>query len=212
MGIKSYKIRLKYVKALYYQKEYKSYKILRYILFHKVFYVLRKSKGVIMIMKRSNHMMDKFINEILYHDCNDSLISIENICLLLWPEFKEVNGCILLNLLENGVPNKINIDKVIEIYGDFTAYECSYNEIRLNDYIDYPIGKGISVLKFALKLQKIWTTKIKLQYPKYKFCFIVSYDGEFVILRFHKVRKEERLFLTDDLESYLQEGILEVIT
>ncbi len=161
-------------------------------------------------MERTNHRMDTIIQEVLNYDCTSSSMNIENICLLLYPEFKEVNGCILLNLSEGSIPNKINIEKVIQTYGDFTAYECSCNEIRLNDYIDYTEGNERSILKFALQLQKSWIVKIKRDYPSYKFCFVLSYDGEFATLRFHRIRENERLFLTDDLESYTEEGIIEV--
>jgi hypothetical protein len=154
--------------------------------------------------------MDTIIEEVLNYDCTNSSITIENICLLLCPKFKEVDGVIFLNLSDDSIPNKINIEKVIQIYGNLTAYECSCNEIRINDYIQYTEGDGRCILKFALLLQKNWIAKIRKEYPSCKFCFVLSYDGEFATLRFHKIRENESFFLTDDLESYTEEGILEV--
>lgn len=159
---------------------------------------------------RMNDRMKKLIDEVSDYDCPRSSIKIKDICLLLYPSFKEVDGAIILEIVEDGsMPEKLNMENIIRYDGNLSGYEGACNEIRLNDYIKYPKGNGRSVLKFALQLQKSWMAKIKIEYPDYKFCFILFYDGEFANLRFHRIRVNE-IYLAEDLEDYEEEGVLVV--
>lgn len=159
-------------------------------------------------MLRMNKRMDNLIEKISDCECTDAVISIEKICRLLCPDFKEIDGTILLSLQEYEIPERIDISKIKQVYGDITGYEFSCNEIRINDYIDYREDQSICILRFALQLQKSWALKIKSEYPEYNFSFILSYDNEYVTLRFHKIRIEEEHYLSLDLNSYTDEAIL----
>lgn len=158
-------------------------------------------------MLRVNKRMENLIEKVSKYECTNEKMSIESICKLISPEFKEIDGFFLLCFDGEEIPKRINVDKVIQVYGDRTGYECSCNEIRLNDYIDYVEGNSICVLKFALQLQKSWEIKVKSEYPEYKFCFILTYDEEYATLRFHKIRDEEEPYLLPDLESYSEDAI-----
>lgn len=158
-------------------------------------------------MIKANTKMNSLIEQTALYKYENTLLNIENACILLNPEFKELDGVIFVDLPWNRIPDELNIDYLIQEYGDLTGCESSCNELRLNSYIDYPEGNGLGVLKFAIQLQKCWAYKIKSDYPKHEFCFILAYSDEFATLRFHKIR-EKSMFLVEDLESYEEEAIL----
>src|SRR5471030_284113 len=114
--------------------------------------------------------MNALIEQISSYERIDTAINIKNDSILFHPEFKEVDGLILLKLLDWEIPNKINVEKLIQVYGDRTGYECVCNEVRVNDYINCSNEDNRCLLNFALKLQKNWACKIKSDYPNYNFC------------------------------------------
>lgn len=126
----------------------------------------------------------------------------------LSPDFLELEGCVLLNIFSIQVPKKINIEAILNVYGDRTGYEASRNELRVNDYLEIPKNKEYYLVEVALQLLEVWGLKLKAKFPESKFCFIVSYNEGYVTIRFHKIRQNEMNWLADDLEEYEEEGIL----
>ena len=134
----------------------------------------------------------------------ENLINLEmkNLEKLFNPNFKKIYDCIFF---EN---QKINLsidefNKLLKIHDDKTGFEASYNEVRINDYIENEISVNESLL-IVLLLIDIWGLKLKSLNPKSKFCFIVSCEPPYTTLRFHKVRSDEILWISEDLEKFDQ--------
>lgn len=158
-------------------------------------------------MIKMNKKMEAKIQKTKNCICSLSTINLSILERILFPEFKEVEGCFLARLTENHIPEKINLDMVMRVYGDRTGYEASRNELRINDYINYTEDEKYSVLAFALQLIESWSLKLKADFPHYEFNLILSCDDEYVTLRFHRYRNVELGWLEDNLESY-DEAIL----
>lgn len=132
-----------------------------------------------------------------------------NICKqLLLPDFLEMEGCVLLNIFSIQAPKKINIDAILNVYGDRTGYEASRNELRINDYLEISKNREYYLVEVALQLMEVWGLKLKAKFPESEFCFIIGYNEGYVTIRFHKIRLNEMNWLADDLEAYEKEGIL----
>ena len=63
-------------------------------------------------------------------------------------------------------------------------------------------------LQFAKKLMEMWATKLKLEFPQYKFSVILTFQDDDTIVRFHRLRDEETQWINiDKIEDY-QEGVI----
>jgi len=127
--------------------------------------------------------------------------------MLIWPEFYEVKGFVLLKKNKD-IDKELDADKILSLYHDRTGFEASYNEFRIEDYFEWCIGKPIDGLAMAIKLSEIWGLKLKKEFPDYKFYIIMSYDGSFTTIRFHKYRDDEDSWISiNELDDYKEESI-----
>jgi hypothetical protein len=149
-------------------------------------------------------------NKNMEYSLNSIKISHENFLkkiIMIYPEFIEKEGFILL---QKGIDtdDKLDVDRILSLYHDKTGFEASYNEIRVEDYFDWCIEKPLEGLAIAFKITDIWECKLKSDFPNYKFCIIIGFDGNFTTIRFHKYREEEGNWVSlDNLDSYKEESI-----
>lgn len=126
---------------------------------------------------------------------------------VLWPEFIEVSGCILIKNNSDRDYN-LNMDHILNTFGDRTGFEAFDNHVHMMDVSKEFEKNPIEGLRFALKLLEVWAANLKIDFPDYPFNLIVTFDGQDSILRFHKIREGETWLDTDNLDSYGDTAIL----
>ncbi|CAM2897755.1 hypothetical protein HAHI6034_01790 [Hathewaya histolytica] len=122
------------------------------------------------------------------------------------PNFKEVHDCIIIDMNNEINVENVNFKRILSMFRDRTGYEASCNEIRINDYIDY--SDEIGILQLAEIIVDTWKYKLKIEYPQYKFCIILSFREGYVTMRFHVIRENENSWLKADLDEYKNEAIM----
>ena len=143
-------------------------------------------------------------------DNNLMSINMKNLFRLFNPPFKEVCDCIIIT--DSDVSNiEKNFDNILKMYMDRTGYEASNTETRINDYFSCEISV-MDGLKIAMLLVDNWKRKIEELVSNTPICFILSVIDNHVELRFHKVRKNEKMWLDTDLSKYKDEAIAYMIT
>lgn len=122
-------------------------------------------------------------------------------------EFYEIEGCVLRNKGEK--VERLNIDKILCVYNDRTGYEASFNEVRINDYIEELHYGPVEGLALALRIIEDWENRLKQCFPNYTFHIIVVFDDEYTTVRFYKFRNEEGSWIDiDNLDGYSGESVL----
>ncbi|AJS59005.1 hypothetical protein UB51_11590 [Paenibacillus sp. IHBB 10380] len=141
---------------------------------------------------------NKYVNK--YHDQSE-LIDV------FWPKFVEVEECILIQ--KNSEKNtEIKFDHIIKQFGDRTGFEASESHVHMIDISKTFRKFPLEGLRFAKKLMEMWATKLKLDFPHYRFNVILTFHDDDTIVRFHRLRDEETLWLNiDKIEDY-QEGVI----
>jgi hypothetical protein len=77
------------------------------------------------------------------------------------------------------------------------------------DLSKFFILKPLEGLKFAKKIVEIWSSKLKIDFPSYKFIIILSYNDSDSIVRFHRYRDNEKPWADiENLETYQEESVL----
>lgn len=149
-------------------------------------------------MIKINKSMEKVLKKL--EDSNDEGHQLDNFIDILWPDFIEVDGCIIIKHDED-IEN-LNMNWIIEMFGDKTGFEATENHIHMVDICDEFIVNPKVGLRFAMKLIDIWGYKLMTSFPSYKFHLILTHDGEDSILRFYRYRQEEGDYLEDNLDEY----------
>jgi hypothetical protein len=145
-----------------------------------------------------------------------SVTTAREVAQLFWPDFIEINGCIFAAFqCYGGVPNMsggkseaecfINHTHILDEFRNratsenCTPYlealsetvnvvEATYNEMH-PDFI--------SACDLGVKIARMWAAKLKLDFPQHQFrVYYTQYDNP--IVRFHKVRMDEPVWLSDD--------------
>jgi hypothetical protein len=132
---------------------------------------------------------------------------------IFWPEFKEVSGCILLAFQWGGNPitelpegrtetecfinhthildefrNSATTEKREHVSEDFDALDVFYNE-KHPDFV--------AACEIGVTIARMWALKLKLDFPGDRFrIYYTQYDNP--IVRFHKVRPDEPVWLADE--------------
>lgn len=128
-------------------------------------------------------------------------INTQQLYRLLFPPMKKVGDCILVSTKDvQELSSSINY--AISTYGDKTGYEACSSETRINDFFDSAMTKE-ELIQIALIIIRIWNFQLKEIAPEDTFCFILCADGTDVELRFHKNRKNEVKWLSNNIESYI---------
>jgi hypothetical protein len=158
-----------------------------------------------MLIRTNKKMMD-LLEKVKIKNEEVIKISTYNLSKIMFPNFKEVHGCIIIDM--NNEINVQNVDfkRILSMFKDRTGYEASCNEVRINDYIDY--YDESAVLQLAEIVANTWRYKLKIEYPQNRFCIIISFNGSYVTMRFHIIRENESTWLKYDLDEYRDEAIM----
>lgn len=142
-----------------------------------------------------NKKIDEFILDII----EDSIKNTIETELKKIPEFEfiEIDGCILN---KNNINKKINVKRMLQIYGDKTGIEASNSEFRINDFIDIKDTKS----KYLLSrfIMKKWKESLKNKFPNYNFFIYLSIDQEDFTIRFHKKRLDEMMWVDNNIDDF----------
>lgn len=124
--------------------------------------------------------------------------------------FCEIEGCILRN--KGTQIGSFNIERILRAYNDRTGYEASYNEVRINDYVEDFKHGPIEGLALALRVMADWKNQLKKCFPNYTLHIVVVYDGEFTTLRVYKFREEDGSWIAiDNLDGYNSEAVMVMV-
>lgn len=125
---------------------------------------------------------------------------------LIFPEFIEWDGCVLLRqeeviqLPERFKPNPYCPDK--------TSYEADFNHVHIGDYIEEINRQPYERLRLGLKILNVWQLQLKKQFPSKEFILILSFDGEDCTLRFHTFREDVLPWINVKALNDFKEGII----
>lgn len=157
--------------------------------------VIRTNKNMIELLEKANIKKEEIIK-----------IKTDNLSRIMIPSFKDVHDCIIIDIDNELNVENVNFKRILSMFGDRTGYEASCNEIRINDYID--CSDEITVLQLSQIIMETWKYKLRAEYPKYKFCIILSFSEGYATIRFHVVRENENSWLKADLDEYKNEAIM----
>lgn len=157
----------------------------------------------------TNEFMHLAINEIeSYNSPNRyNKIELNKFFKKIWPNFEEINGCIINN--KDKMTYQINISEIIKQFGSIEGFEDFDGHIHIINIISCSIKQ---TLKFGLVIKEIWKNRSETLFPDYSFKFILFYDAKEkynTILRFYRVRENGiDLYPGDEIESYKKLGLL----
>jgi hypothetical protein len=122
-----------------------------------------------------------------------------------WPDLSvvEVNGFVLLESFRRK-PSLRPAD-----FDGPSALEACANKLLMEKMLDPRLVAACPLLLLTAGLLMAEAVSHRLVALPGRFNVIVSYDGESCAVRFHKIRAGEA-WLADDLESYVDEGVLVV--
>jgi hypothetical protein len=122
---------------------------------------------------------------------------------ILWPDFIEEHGCVLLAWHSGSAPPPANdnatgwesfvnhthiFDEFANDASAFVSEEVVYNE-RHADFV--------AACELGQRIAKLWAMKLKLDFPHARFrVYYTQYDNP--IVRFHKVRDGEPHWISDE--------------
>jgi hypothetical protein len=118
---------------------------------------------------------------------------------LFFPNFVSVADCIIMSNKSQQILTQ-HFDNVLKSYSDKTSYGASNTEIRVNDFIENQIS-AFEAIDLAFLTIDFWAVQLK-NIDNRKTCFILSGDRDYITLRFHKIRENEKMWLTNSLEEY----------
>ncbi|XEC97301.1 hypothetical protein AB6A23_12535 [Paenibacillus tarimensis] len=155
-------------------------------------------------MQRKNNKFNEILKKKKRHKFHEQSELIN----IVWPSFVEIDGCVLIQNEENPI-KKLNMDFILEQFGDRTGFEAAENHVHMIDVSKFFEKHPYEGLRFAMKLVNIWAVKLKLDFPDYKFVIILSFQDDDSIIRFHRMRENEQPWVEiDNLDGYKDEGIL----
>jgi len=141
-----------------------------------------------------------------------SVRSAHHVLRVFWPDFVDVDGCVFAAFQWSGSAQAPS--------GDKTSWECFVNHTHLLDefkntatmerrkpasenldevevFYDHTHPDFVAACEQGIKVARMWATKLKLDYPQQRFrVYYTQYDNP--ILRFHKVRTDEPVWLSDE--------------
>lgn len=149
-----------------------------------------------------NEKMRKLMNEMNERTIGTTIeFELQGIQELFLPNIKKVYDCLIIS--KKSVEElETNFSKAIKINFDKTGYEASQNETYINQYI---VNKDITIypiLQIATIIIDVWNHQLKAIDNSAKICFIIGCDNKNIVLRFHKVRDSETMWLGDDIEKF----------
>jgi len=139
--------------------------------------------------------MNKLMKEILEtEEDKKCYLQIDVIVNEILSRTKIIKNCIIYDEEGDLVKENINFNNIIRFFGDWTGYEVSCNELRF----ERQGGFSSQMLVFVSKLSYMLSQK----YNGKKFVIYISLCDDEIELRFHTYRKDEPLWLDEDLDKY----------
>ena len=121
----------------------------------------------------------------------------DNYCLELVREIsastKLIHDCLVYDKENEIDENKINFNKLLEMYGDKTGYEVSCNEIRIEKELISKSHFFFLVNELDRELEEKFSRKVVI--------YIQELEDSFD-LRFHSLRENEKKWLSENLDEY----------
>ena len=142
-----------------------------------------------------------------------SIGTASQILQVFWPDFVEVDGCFYARFQYAGGPVKQLSDGKTEtecfinhthIFDEFRN-EATREEIEnvseelevVEEFYDTSHPDFITACEIGREMARMWALKLKLDFPQHRFrVYYTQYDNP--IVRFHMVRMDEALWLTDE--------------
>ncbi len=132
---------------------------------------------------------------------------------VLWPDFMEVNGCVFARFQCSGGPIQELSDGKTEteclvnhthVLDEFPNRATSERRESVSDELDvveeaYDVSHPdfVSACEIGRIMARMWAMKLKADFPHDRFrVYYTQYDNP--IVRFHKVRMNEPVWLSDD--------------
>ncbi len=154
-----------------------------------------------------NEKMKKLVKSIDNYKNTALEISIENLEKLFNPKFENFFDCITITDGDINTMSELEFNKLIKkMYTDKSGYEYACNETFINYYLSNESLKLEEILKITFIVANGWANILKNDYPDAEFCFVISCDEDSssVTLRFHKMRANEGMVISSDLEGFNQ--------
>jgi hypothetical protein len=141
---------------------------------------------------------------------------------LLWPDFVEVNGCVIagfqcgdgaVKVLSRGKTETecfINHTHVLDEFRNKATLETREHFSEQLDVVEETYDNAhpdfIAACELGIKIAEMWALKLKSDFSKNRFrVYYTQYDNP--IVRFHKVRIDEAVWLSDEaLQSATDPG------
>ena len=112
--------------------------------------------------------------------------------LLVFGGFKDVDECVFFRDLFHD--DRVS-EAALERYLDRTGFECTVNNIHLEDYLEKGMAREAPSLALtAVECANFLARHLRKKLPAYPFRIIVSVADRICTLRFHKVREGELWF------------------
>lgn len=150
-----------------------------------------------------NKIMSDILNSSKYKNNNEILtIESKELLNLFNKKFQNIHDCIIMSEeLYDASEEKINSN--IEFHKDRTGFEHWESETRVNDYIENEISAETAI-SLSLLLIDFWGYRLKELDSESQFAFILSLDGSYTTLFFHKLREHDLPQISDDLDGCIQ--------
>lgn len=150
-----------------------------------------------------NKMMSDILNSSKYKNNNEALtIESKELLNLFNRKFQNIYDCIIMSE-ELYDASEEKIKSIVENFEDRTGFERSESETRVNDYIENEISAETAI-SLSLLLIDFWGYRLKELDDIAQFVFILSLDGNYTTITFHKLRKNDLPLICDDLDEYNQ--------
>lgn len=143
-------------------------------------------------MIKMNEMMKKILKGDVEQECCSKMD--DTILNEIVNKTKIIKECIIYDKDGTLEEEKINFNRILQFFGDWTGYEASCNELRFERQKILPS----QFLVLANDLSHMLSQKCN---GKKIVVYISLYDDE-IEVRFHIYRKEEQLWLDEDLNKY----------
>lgn len=156
-------------------------------------------------MIKINNKMREYILEANNFSEEDINNKVKQFSDQIFSTIKAIDETVVIIDLQNEMEQEgLNHGGILELYGDYTGYEASCNDVRVNDYIDID---DVAPFPFVLRLFESLENLLKQRYPQFQFVLIASIEEKYITIRFHVLREEEGGWLSEDIDGY-EEAIL----
>jgi hypothetical protein len=142
-----------------------------------------------------------------------SIRTAKQLLQVFWPNFVEVDGCFYAGFQCSGGPiNQLSDGKSetecfinhTHIFDEFRNHATRQEVEQLSDelevveaFYDTSHPDFISACEIGREMARMWALKLKMDFPQHRFrVYYTQYDNP--IVRFHMVRKDEPVWLTDE--------------